>query len=161
MGNHEVRDSFGQKLAALRREAKYTQEEMAEKLHVTRQAVSNWERNVNEPDLSMLQNICILFGKNIDDFMKGVLHMNEALQAADTPPKKSFNKYDLAIGLFYAAGLFLGTAIFFVGGFFSMSVYGETGAAYGWAGSLFAGVCAFLVFGLTAHAVITLKRKDK
>jgi len=33
-----------------------TQEELAGKLNVTRQALSNWERDVNEPDLNTLKN---------------------------------------------------------------------------------------------------------
>ena len=39
-----------------------TQEELAGELNVTRQALSNWERDVNEPDLNMLKKICFLFG---------------------------------------------------------------------------------------------------
>ena len=45
-----------------------TQEELAGELNVTRQALSNWERDVNEPDLNMLKKICFLFGVNMDDF---------------------------------------------------------------------------------------------
>lgn len=64
------------------------------------------------------------------------------------------NKYTIAIGLFYAVGLFLGIGVFFVCGLISM-----TGP--GWAAAFFAGVCVFLVFGLSSHAIITLKRKDQ
>ena len=35
-------------LAALRKRANLTQEQMAEKLHVTRQAVSNWETGISQ-----------------------------------------------------------------------------------------------------------------
>ena len=68
--------------------------------------------------------------------------------------KRQFNKYDLAIGLFYVAGIFLGIGIFFVGGFATMS-------SVGWGASLFGGCCFSLVFGLLSHAIITLKRDDK
>ena len=34
-----------------------TQEELAGELNVTRQALSNWERDVNEPDLNMLKKL--------------------------------------------------------------------------------------------------------
>lgn len=67
--------------------------------------------------------------------------------------KRQFNKYDMAIGLFYGVGIFLGIGIFFVGGFMTMS-----GA--GWGASLFGGGCFSLVFGLICHAVITLRRND-
>ena len=35
--------------------------------------------------------------------------------------KRPFNKYDIAIGLFYAVGIFIGIGIFFVGGLMTMS----------------------------------------
>ena len=41
-------------LAALRKRANLTQEQMAEKLHVTRQAVSNWETGKCQPDIETL-----------------------------------------------------------------------------------------------------------
>ncbi|EGG57130.1 hypothetical protein HMPREF9439_00420 [Parasutterella excrementihominis YIT 11859] len=36
-----------------------TQEELAGELNVTRQALSNWERDVNEPDLNMLKKMAL------------------------------------------------------------------------------------------------------
>ena len=39
-----------------------TQEELAERLHVTRQAVSNWETGKNQPDLDMLEAIAKVLG---------------------------------------------------------------------------------------------------
>ena len=41
-------------LKCLRRQRGLTQEELAARLHVTRQAVSNWERNRNLPELEIL-----------------------------------------------------------------------------------------------------------
>ena len=128
-----------------------TQEELAGELNVTRQALSNWERDVNEPDLNMLKKICFLFGVNMDDFAKEVITKMETYEKKE---KRQFNKYDMAIGLFYGVGIFLGIGIFFVGGFMTMS-----GA--GWGASLFGGGCFSLVFGLICHAVITLRRNDK
>ena len=120
-------------------------------IECTRQALSNWERDVNEPDLNMLKKICYLFGVHMDDFAKEVITKMETYEKKE---KRQFNKYDMAIGLFYGVGIFLGIGIFFVGGFMTMS-----GA--GWGASLFGGGCFSLVFGLICHAVITLRRNDK
>ena len=57
-----------------------TQEELAGELNVTRQALSNWERDVNEPDLNMLKKICFLFGVNMDDFAKEVITKMETYE---------------------------------------------------------------------------------
>ena len=94
---------------------------------------------------------CFLFGVNMDDFAKEVITKMETYEKKE---KRQFNKYDMAIGLFYGVGIFLGIGIFFVGGFMTMS-----GA--GWGASLFGGGCFSLVFGLICHAVITLRRNDK
>ena len=150
--NQKQRDiTTGKQIRHLRTQAGMTQEELARELNVTRQALSNWERDVNEPDLNMLKKICFLFGVYMDDFAKGVITKMETYEKKE---KQQFNRYDMAIGLFYAVGIFLGIGIFFVGCFMTMS-----GA--GWGASLFGGGCFSLVFGLICHAVITLRRNDK
>ena len=49
--------SVGKHIRQLRTAKKLTQEELAEKLHVTRQAVSAWERGQTQPDLDTLERI--------------------------------------------------------------------------------------------------------
>ena len=49
--------TIGGNLKKLRVAQGLTQDQLAEKLHVTRQAVSNWERNVSHPDLDQLEAI--------------------------------------------------------------------------------------------------------
>ena len=50
-------ESFGVRLAQLRRDAGLSQQGLAQALSVTRQAVSNWERDQIVPDLDMLRSI--------------------------------------------------------------------------------------------------------
>ena len=47
-------NKFSENLRARRTALGLTQEALAEKLHVTRQAVSSWENGKNQPDLEML-----------------------------------------------------------------------------------------------------------
>ena len=54
----------------------------------------------------------------MDDFAKEVITKMETCEKKE---KRQFNKYDMAIGLFYGVGIFLGIGIFFVGGFMTMS----------------------------------------
>ena len=43
-----------------------SQEELAQKLFVSRQAVSSWENNRTQPDLDMIQKIAELFGVEVE-----------------------------------------------------------------------------------------------
>ena len=51
----------------LRQENDLTQDELAEKLHVTRQAVSNWENDKNHPDIELLMQMAELFDVDVKE----------------------------------------------------------------------------------------------
>lgn len=65
-----------------RREAMgLSQEQLAEKLYVTRQTISNWERDKTYPDVQSLLMLSILFDTSIDTLVKGdVTVMEEAVE---------------------------------------------------------------------------------
>ncbi|MGM9625388.1 MAG: helix-turn-helix domain-containing protein, partial [Eubacteriales bacterium] len=56
----------GQIIAALRRSKNLSQESLAEKLHVTRQAVSRWENGETMPNPETMRTLSVLFGVTID-----------------------------------------------------------------------------------------------
>ncbi|WP_303016449.1 helix-turn-helix domain-containing protein [Holdemania massiliensis] len=66
--------TLGEKIAQLRREKKLTQQEFADRMSVSRQAVSNWERDKNEPDVSALKQIGKLFGVDMNELLDDVQH---------------------------------------------------------------------------------------
>ena len=47
-----------------------TQEELAEKLNVSRQAITKWESGDGTPDIENLKQISILFNTTIDELVK-------------------------------------------------------------------------------------------
>lgn len=53
--------TFGNKLAKLRREQNYTQEQLADALCVSRQSVSKWESDLAYPETDKLLKICQMF----------------------------------------------------------------------------------------------------
>ncbi|MCH5192792.1 MAG: helix-turn-helix domain-containing protein [Oscillospiraceae bacterium] len=57
---------FGEKLSRLRKSNSYTQEDLAEKLGVSRQAVARWEAEETSPDINILLGICEVFGVSAD-----------------------------------------------------------------------------------------------
>ena len=61
--NHQ----FGNRIKSLRLGCSMTQEQLAQKLGVTAQAVSKWEKGTNMPDIQMLPDLSVIFGITIDD----------------------------------------------------------------------------------------------
>lgn len=61
---------FDEKLKMLRKENNLTQEELAEKLNVSRQAITKWESGDGTPDIENLKQISILFNTTIDELIK-------------------------------------------------------------------------------------------
>ncbi len=60
---------FGGYLSRLRKNADMTQYELAEKLSLTRQAISSYERGDSFPDVSILVGIADIFGVKLDDLI--------------------------------------------------------------------------------------------
>ncbi|MDR0906324.1 MAG: helix-turn-helix domain-containing protein [Oscillospiraceae bacterium] len=60
---------IGQKIRALRRERDLTQEELAELLGVSVQAVSKWETGGGMPDISQLPPLASVFGVSADELL--------------------------------------------------------------------------------------------
>lgn len=58
--------NFADKLTMLRRSRGYSQEKLAEKLNVTRQAVSKWETGQSEPEIASLLQLSRLFQVTAD-----------------------------------------------------------------------------------------------
>lgn len=61
---------FADKLIKLRKRAGYSQEELAEKMGVTRQSVSKWESAQSIPDIEKIIKISELFGVSTDYLLK-------------------------------------------------------------------------------------------
>lgn len=64
-----MKETFGQKFLKLRKQYGYTQEDIANKLNVTAQAVSKWENDISSPDISLLADIASMFNTTIDDLL--------------------------------------------------------------------------------------------
>lgn len=57
------------KLRELRKQHNFSQQELADLLHVSRQAVSRWETGKAEPDIATLKGISELYNLTIDDLI--------------------------------------------------------------------------------------------
>lgn len=61
----------GKNIASFRSQRKITQSELADRLCVTRQAVSNWENEKTEPDIETLHKIAEVLEVSIEELIYG------------------------------------------------------------------------------------------
>lgn len=66
-----MKNSFGAHLSALRNDAGLSQSALAEQLGVSRQAVSNWERDLSEPDIGSIERIAEALDVPVSDLIDG------------------------------------------------------------------------------------------
>ena len=79
--------AFGERLQEVRRENGLTQEQFAEALQVSRQAVSRWESGRSYPEVDKILYICNRYQVSLDElFSQEVPRQAPAQPAPDTPP---------------------------------------------------------------------------
>ena len=92
--------TLGEKLAEKRRSKNMTQDDVAEKLGVTPQAVSKWENDASCPDISLLPTIASLYDTTIDELLS-----KEAAPAVTfVPPEKRKNFNDMVFRILVQDG---------------------------------------------------------
>ena len=69
----------GKNIKKFRESKKLTQEEMAEKLNVTRQAISNWETEKTQPDIETLQKIAQILEISVEEIVYGNRRENKTI----------------------------------------------------------------------------------
>lgn len=83
---------FGKHVKQIRKDNNITQEQMANMLNITRQAISNWENNKNLPDLEMIILMSKLFSLSLERLIldgSDVNNMTSKLLDAGAEAKKS------------------------------------------------------------------------
>lgn len=83
--------NFGEKIQKLRNQNKWTQEELAEKLYVSRTAVSKWESGKGYPNIDSLKEIAKIFNITIDELLSGEEIIGIAKSENNTNIKKTNN----------------------------------------------------------------------
>ena len=69
--NDETGITLGEKLKSARKSARLTQEQLAEKLLVSRQAITKWEADKGMPDIENLKQLSKLLNISIDYLLDG------------------------------------------------------------------------------------------
>lgn len=60
--NEKENKTFADVIVELRKEKGMTQQELADKLHITDKAVSKWERNLSYPDITSISKLANILG---------------------------------------------------------------------------------------------------
>ena len=62
-------ETFGQRFSRLRKAKGFTQDDIANKVNVSSQAVSKWENDINMPDVGILLNLGDILGVTTDELL--------------------------------------------------------------------------------------------
>lgn len=105
-------DKLANNLTALRKTSGFTQNDISEKLYVSRQAVSKWERGESIPDVDTLVALSNMYNVTIDDLLKSDLTerpvMTETLSEQSFEEVKSIHKKQLKENMLFVAVSLLG-----------------------------------------------------
>ena len=71
--------SFEKNLESLRKQKGWSQDDLADRLNLTRQAVSKWETGSSKPDIDNVKNISQLFSVKIDDLLNNEVVEDKAV----------------------------------------------------------------------------------
>ena len=86
--------TIGQRIREQRRKAELTQEQLAELLSVSPQAVSRWETDAAMPDISLLLPLCNLFGVSADYLLGMETYEKDLRRAEFDEAFKDYWKHD-------------------------------------------------------------------
>ncbi|MDU3137567.1 helix-turn-helix domain-containing protein [uncultured Anaerococcus sp.] len=100
---------IGDKLKEARLKKNMTQEEVAEKIFVSRQSISNWENNKTYPDIGNVIALSDLYDVSLDELLKGsdnfMKHLEESTDLVKSN-KKLIGLIILALIIVVAMALF-------------------------------------------------------
>ena len=114
---------LNEKIQKLRKDHGISQEQLAERLNVTRQAISKWETGEGMPDIENILQLSAVFNVSVDYLLKNqITHPspapvlpepeNENLALADTLDKAPGTGFNSRIRLFLSGGEGLSGVIF-------------------------------------------------
>lgn len=103
--------NLSRQIKKLREEAGFSQEELSEKIYVSRQTISNWENERSYPDIHNLLLLSVLFNVTLDELVKGDVETMKKVIKKDEMDKYSW----IMGGTIGAATLSFGPAWKFLG----------------------------------------------
>ena len=127
--------TMGEKILKLRKARQWNQEDLAEQVGVTRQAVSRWESDSAKPDADKVIALCDLFGISADYLLRESYAGESPAPQPQAVPKEARRRgltarQGIGFGLF-ALALLLLFALYLVGVISPHTLYTDHGTYYG------------------------------
>ena len=97
-------------LRRLRKAQGKTQEQLAEDLHVTRQAISNWENDKTQPDLNSLHALSQIFNVEIEELIYG----KKRQVGTEVDPERASAKVRIILGVVGSVFIGIGLVLIFL-----------------------------------------------
>lgn len=92
-----MENTLGKRIAALRRQKELTQDNLAQILDVSSQAVSKWENDQTCPDISLLPQLAQTLGVSVDELLSGKSEHLPVVQMLPKEKQKDINDMMLRI----------------------------------------------------------------
>jgi transcriptional regulator with XRE-family HTH domain len=111
-------------IASLRKDKNMTQKELADKLYISDQAVSKWERGLSMPDISLIEKLSEYLEVSVGEILKGEKIDEMTKKKSDEIVKTSIsffqreyfkNKIILITSIFISSIVILGTILYILG----------------------------------------------
>ncbi len=158
--------NFGEQIKKLRKDRKLTQQDMADQLGVSRQAVSNWENDKNLPDIEMLITMARVYHLTLDELILGGTQMNEMNNSNNMVEKLIKDSSETTRMRLSLLGIKLGAAMLalaflslIAGIWMPYSLEGYCGEAF--TTLSFCGVMTFLIVGLQNMGQLIFGKEQK
>ena len=86
--------SLGKNLFQARKQNRFSQEDIAEKLGISRQTVSKWETDESLPDIQQAKNLALLYHLSLDELVEFDADINEIEQVIENTSEEVQQKID-------------------------------------------------------------------
>ena len=113
--------TLGKRIAYHRKRLGMTQEQLAQRVGVSAQAVSKWENNLSCPDITILPELASIFGISVDELLGRTPPKEERVHEAEViKPEEKEHILDYTIGSAARSGLWFAIYVLAVRCFLSM-----------------------------------------
>ena len=96
-----MNETIGNRIAKFRKAKGMTQEELANVMGVSSQAVSKWENDASCPDISLLPQLCKTLGISSDELLTG---KSDAVRMIPAQERKSLDELTMRVNILSSAG---------------------------------------------------------